>query len=157
MTDIWRLGQAHTVANLENTAWAENAVCKDRCQTICFLSIKPNMSISTVHTIKQHPGYFKMGSQCVPCLLVSTYKENRTNHWNICSSIILRVMCFCGRLWWAIRPCVTVLFSHENQQACKGDTSIHPNQTNSSNKHLSEKRCWMRSSASRDACYWTSM
>lgn len=78
MTDMPRARQAHIVANPENKAQAENAVHKDICQTIHSLSMELNMSIGTMHAIKQDHGYHKMYSQHVPCLLINTQKKHRT-------------------------------------------------------------------------------
>ena len=137
MTDMWRPVWTHTVTNLKNNAWVENAVHKDRRQTIHFLTIKLNMNIRTVHPNIRHLGCLKLCSQCVP----STRKQaQEASHvpLNIWSAIIHHTE---GDvyLWQTIRSCITILIPHENQQPYKGDTLIQPNQRNSSKKHLSEK------------------
>jgi phosphoheptose isomerase len=66
MIGMTKLGQAHTVANLEN------AVYKDRDQTIYSLSVELNVSIYTVHAIALNFVYHKVFSQWVPCLQTHT-------------------------------------------------------------------------------------
>lgn len=82
-------GLTHTVTNVKNTAWVENAVHTDRCQTVCFLSIKPKMIIRTLHTITQIVGCLRVCSHCVPCLLENKYNKHHMYHWNIWSDVFL--------------------------------------------------------------------
>jgi len=64
-------------------------VQKDRCQTVCFLSIKPKMSIATVHAITQHLGCLTVCSCCVLYLLENKHNKHHMYHWNIRSDVFL--------------------------------------------------------------------
>lgn len=44
--------------------------------------------------------------------------------WNICSDSTVRVILFCGGLWWTIRYGFPTLNQKENQQACNEDISF---------------------------------
>jgi hypothetical protein len=153
--DLPRLGQDHIVTNMENIAWVRNAKCKDSNQTNHSLSMELNFTICTVHAIVRNLVYYGACSQWDQSLVTGYTRNNACQYCqNVCRCTILRMMHLCSRCWQVMRPGVTILNPHEDQQIY---SSLHLSQRNSSYKHLLVKWSWLCSLALRDTCFLTVM
>lgn len=74
-------------------------------------------------------------------LRVSCLQHTRTRsiacqyHWNMCNGTILSAMHFCSRVRWPKRRATSLSSPQENQEACNGDTPLHPHWQKLSQKY----------------------
>jgi hypothetical protein len=102
--------------------------------------------------------YMTVCSQWVQSLVTGHTRNSACQYcWKVYRCTILRTMHLYSRWWQAMRPGVTILNPHKNQQVYSGDISLHLSERNSSYKHLLVKWYWPCSLALRDRCFLTVM